>query len=194
MKTLRATLVPLAAFALIWLAMPGASFVPKGYLSTPQARAAHQQRWGEPWTSLNVSAGILQRIREPIIAPIRGIQPVFRVAQSWHLYRDGPRPIRRMEVWVDTALVYRTGDPEYDWREGVFRNRRIRPMAESLVVRKKARNRLGIGRLIVQLATQDFPDASRVEIRSVWARRGKTPAVHHSMTATGPDWALEDSP
>ena len=194
MKTLRATLVPLAAFALIWLAMPGASFVPPGYLATPQAREAHQQRWGEPWTGLNVSAGILQRIRQPIVAPIRGIQPVFRVAQSWHLYRDGPRPIRRMEVWVDATLVYRTGDPDHAWRAGTFRNRRIRPMTESLVVRKKARNRLGLGRLIVKLATQDFPDAKRIEIRSTWGRRTATPVVHHFMTASGPDWTLEDSP
>ena len=38
------------------------------------------------------------------------------------------------------------------------------------------------------------PDAQTVEIRSVWAKRGGEPSVHHAMTAEAPDWALVDAP
>ena len=194
MLTLRAIAVPLAALALIWLAMPGASFVPRGHLATPTKRNAHRAKWGEPWTSLNAAAGFMQRVREPVARRLHPIQPIFRVAQSWHLYRDGPAPIRRMEIWVDDRLVYRTQDDDHTWNRAIFRNRRIRPMAESTVVKKRARNRLGLGRLIVEEARTDFPDAQTVEIRSVWAKRGGEPSVHHAMTAAAPGWALVDTP
>lgn len=192
MKTVRAILIPLAALILFWLAMPGVSFVPYGHLASDKSRAAHYTRWGEPWTSLNVAAGHLQRIRMPIAKRIGGFQPIFRISQSWHLYRDGPSTIRRMEIWVDDELRYRTEDNQYDWRESTFRNRRIRPMAETMVSIPKARNRLGLGRAIVTAARDDFPNAQSVEIRSTWARRGKPATVHHYMTAHAPDWNLED--
>lgn len=194
MHAVRAVLVPLAAAILFWVAMPGVSFVAPGHLSNTKSRAKFEKRWGEPWTTINATAGQLERVRDPIAKTIGAFQPVFRISQSWHLYRDGPSRTRRMEVWVDGALQYRSGDPEYAWRAPVFQNRRIRPMAESLVIRPGAKNRIGLGRAIVNYAQADFPGIERIEIRSTWARRNRPATVHHTMTAAAPDWALVDSP
>ena len=66
-------------------------------------------------------------------------------------------------------------------------------MAESLVKRAKAKNRIGLSRFIVERARADFPEAQRIEIRSLTGRRpGKSLRIHHSMVATAPDWNIED--
>jgi hypothetical protein len=98
-----------------------------------------------------------------------------------------------MEIHVDDQVVYRTMDPDANWLEPVLRNRRVRPMAESLVKKAKAANRIGLSRFIVERARADYPDAQRIEIRSLTGRRpGKRLRVHHSMVATAPDWDIED--
>ena len=135
MRNLKAIGILFAAILLFWLGMPGVAFLSPNHLKSPAKQSTFRARWGEPWTTISIASAELNRFRLPIARALGGLQPVFRVSQAWHLYRDGPRTIRRMEIVVDGERVYRTNDPTLDWRSGTFRNRRIRPMAESLTIK-----------------------------------------------------------
>jgi hypothetical protein len=192
MRNLKAIGILFAAILLFWLGMPGVAFLSPNHLKSPAKQAKFRARWGEPWTTISIASAELNRFRLPIARALGGLQPVFRVSQAWHLYRDGPRTIRRMEIVVDGERVYRTNDPTLDWRSGTFRNRRIRPMAESLTIKPRAGNRKGLGQHIVTAVREDFPAASTIQIRSVWSKRGKKESTHHWMSAEAPTWALKD--
>jgi len=192
MRNLKAIGILFAAILLFWLGMPGVSFLSSNHLKTPGKQAKFRARWGEPWTTISIAGAELNRFRIPIAKSLGGFQPVFRISQAWHLYRDGPKTIRRMEIVVDGERVYRTNDSELDWRSSTFRNRRIRPMAESLTIKPRAGNRKGLGRYIVTAVREDFPESTSIEIRSVWSKRGKKESVHHWMSAEPPTWKLKD--
>ena len=192
MRNLKAIGVLFAAILLFWLGMPGVAFLRLNHLNTPAKQARFMARWGEPWTSISIAGAELNRFRSPSARSLGRFQPIFRISQSWHLYRDGPKTIRRMEILVDGERVYRTNDSDLEWRSSTFRNRRIRPMAESLTIKPRAGNRKGLGRYIVTAVREDFPGATAVEIRSVWSKRGKKESIHHWMSAESPSWELKD--
>jgi len=191
MNSLKATAI-LCAYALfLWLAMPGISFLKTDFLRSQKSQVKFEEKYGSIATRLAVLAGDINRYRRPIAEKLGGFQPVFRMRQSWHLYRDGPRTIRRMEIRVNGKTRYRTGHDDFNWKIGVFRNRRIRPMAETFTKKPKASNPMGLMRYIVSQAREDFPEAEHVEIRALWGLRGQKQTVHHRVVATAPDWTLE---
>ncbi len=192
MKTLRTILLTAVYLGLLVVAAPGLSFLKPSLLSSESSRARFERRFGQPAAVAARAATEINRLRRPAAAAIGGFQPVFRVRQSWHLYRDGPSTIRRLEIWVDDARVYRTGDATLNWSEAVLRNRRIRPIAETLVKKPNAKNRLGLARYVVAMARQDFPEAESIELRSVWGDRAGEESVHHAIRASAPTWSLED--
>jgi len=192
MKTAKAILITAVYLVLLIIAAPGLSFLKSGTLRTEKAQVEFREDHGAVAEMLATAAADLNRARRPIAKALGGFQPVFRVRQVWHLYRDGPSTIRRLEVRVDDRTIYRTGDPELNWAEAVLRNRRIRPMAETLVKKPRAKNRVGLGRYILTRARAEFPDAKTIEIRSIWAKRRRSPKLHHRMVARAPEWTLED--
>ncbi len=192
MKTPKAIILTAVYLILLIVAAPGISFLKPSLLRTEKARTEFRDDYGPLLERVARAAADLHRAQRPVAKALGGFQPIFRVRQSWHLYRDGPSTIRRMEVRVDGEPVYRTLDPALRWSEDIFRNRRIRPMAETLVKKPRAKNRAGLGRYIVDRARADFPDAEVVEIRSLWARRGQEATTHHRMIASAPSWTLED--
>lgn len=191
MNPVKASVILFAYAALLCLSMPGISFLRPSFLATPSKVATFEATHGPVATGLAQVAADINRARMPIAQAVGGFQPIFRVRQVWHLYRDGPRTIRRMEVLVDGEIIYRTGDDALNWNASVFRNRRIRPMAETFTIKPKAKNPRGLVRYIVQQAREDFPDASQVEVRATWGNRHRPGKVNHRMVASAPDWALE---
>jgi hypothetical protein len=98
-----------------------------------------------------------------------------------------------LEIRIDGVIVYRTLDPQLTWLEPILRNRRIRPVVESMTSKPKARNRTGLARLIVTQARNDFPKVRQVEIISLYGQRpGKKLRSHHRMVAGEPEWTLQD--
>ena len=192
MKTPKAIILAAVHLILLVVAAPGISFLKPNLLRTDKAKAEFREDYGPGLEKVASAVADLRRAQRPAAKALGGFQPVFRIRQSWHLYRDGPSTIRRMEVRVDGVPVYRTLDPTLRWSERIFRNRRIRPMAETLVKKPRAKNRAGLGRYIVDRARADFPDAEIIEIRSLWAKRGREAKTHHRMVASAPSWTLED--
>ena len=192
MNATKATAILLVHLLLLVVAMPGVSFLKSSLLSDHASEDQFERRYGSALTQVAQAMKTVNTYRRPLAKTVGGFQPVFRIRQAWHLYRDGPSTIRRMEILVDGTVVYRTNDPEFDWQQAIFRNRRIRPMAETLVKKPRAKNRIGLARFIVQKVQEDFPDAERVDIVSRWGGRGGPGKVHHSIVARAPTWTLED--
>jgi hypothetical protein len=133
-----------------------------------------------------------RELRLPLVAKVGWPQKVFRIRQSWHLYRDGPSMVRRMEVRVDGELLYRSEDPDHRWQTARLDNRRVRPMVETTAMKAKARNAAGLTRYIRDLARADHPDAQAVEIVFTSGRfPGVNAKAHHGWVARAPDWKLE---
>ena len=98
MRIFRASCILLAYLFLLLLGTPGLDFLPPRYLQSAQAKEAMTQAYGSLTTQIATAAADLNRSRLKLEKHIGKIQPIFRVAQSWHLYRDGPSTIRRMEI------------------------------------------------------------------------------------------------
>ena len=193
MRVFRAICILVAHLILLGLGTPGLDLLPRQYLRSEKAQARMEAKYGATQTAIAVVAADLNRKRFWIEDTAGKIQPVFRIAQSWHLYRDGPTAIRKLEVQVDGVPVYRTNDANLDWLAPILRNRRIRPVTETTVAKAKAGNRLGLGRLIVERAKADFPRVRRIDIVSLAGQRpGENLQPRHRMVATAPDWKLED--
>jgi hypothetical protein len=189
----RAICILAAHAALLLLGTPGLDFLPPKHLQSKRSQNAMEAQHGAFKTQLAVAAADLNRLRLPIEDSIGQIQPIFRIAQSWHLYRDGPRQTHKLEIRIDGVIVYRTLDPQLTWLDPILRNRRIRPVVESMVTKPKAGNRMGLGRLIVTQARNDFPKVRQVEIISLYGQRpGKKLRAHHRMVARAPEWTLQD--
>jgi hypothetical protein len=147
---------------------------------------------GQPGAVRELAIWVNHHLRMPLYRPTAGLQKVFRIRQSWHLYRDGPGQVRRLEIWVDDQPVHRSEDRDLDWLEPELSNRRLRPMVETLVKDGKAKNVPGLSRYIVARVREDFPEAQSVELRAL---RGRFPGTelteHHRITAQAPRWTLE---
>ncbi|MEC7949473.1 MAG: hypothetical protein VX265_18035 [Myxococcota bacterium] len=136
-------------------------------------------------------AGFNEGLRRPVARALRPVERLFRVSQEFHLYRDGPNRVDRLEVLIDDVLVYRTRDAAHDWRAAQFGNRHFRPMVATAALKPAAANQEGICRWIVARAREDFPDAREVEIRSTRTRFGvDEPWVRFSRVARDPDWVV----
>jgi len=193
MRTFRAIGILLAYLFLLVLGAPGLDFLPFGYLQSTRAQERMEKRHGPTAAQLAKAAADINRFRFKFEDTIGKVQPIFRVAQSWHLYRDGPADIHKLEIHVDGVPVYRTLDPKLDWMDPTMRNRRIRPVVESMVTKPKASNRWGLGRFIVERARADFPKIQQVDIISLSGKRpGDRLQQKHSLVAKAPDWQLKD--
>lgn len=129
------------------------------------------------------------RVRQPIYDRLEILQRPLRARQSWHLYRDGPNRVRRIEIRVDDQLIHRSADPDFAWRAPQLRNRHLRPVVQNVTTKPDSPNWRGLARWVVAQARRDFPDAERVDIV---ARVGRFPgtelADHHRYVAEAPDW------
>lgn len=190
MKHIKALLVLYLHFLLLLLGTPALDFQrPSDFDSTEEIDAVRDQV-GEPWTSLLLWTVAFNRdVRGPVYELFADVQRPFRIRQSWHLYRDGPKRVRRLEIRVDGTLVHRSSDDAYAWREQQLRNRRLRPVAEAVAGKTGSPNWRGLVRWIVQEARLDFPEAQEVTVTATEARFPGTDAtVDHSYVARAPDW------
>lgn len=129
-------------------------------------------------------------VRLPIYQWVDDPQRVFRIRQSWHLYRDGPQRIARLEIWADDALLYRTADPAFPWHAEIFRDRRMRPVVESSTWDPEAANWRGLLRLCVERVQAEHPATRRVALKATRAAFPGTGdvTVHHVFEAAAPAW------
>jgi hypothetical protein len=178
----RAVAVALAAAAMFVLATPGMD----GFGDGPVPDDANA--WEAFWRRVNTS------VRMPVVRALEPLQPPLRLHQGWSLYPSGPNKVRRMEIRVDGALVYRSNDGDADWLAAVLRYRRVRPVVASTCL-ERSRNDVELIGYIVRRARADFPDVSEVEVRCTiepWPEHGpKPPRVVVRYTARAPDFAVQ---
>ena len=188
----RASLVLLVAVVMGILATPGLDFMPKGALQTKASTAVVESRLGP--LGVEVARGVVafnRNVRLPMVKLLEPVQKPFRVAQTWNLYRDGPRRVRRMEIQVDGAPVYRTGSDTLDWAQVELANRKLRPVLETTARGRSSRNWRGRSRYIVEKARGDFPDAQQISLLFLV---GDFPGVRmeesHRIEAAAPLWIV----
>jgi hypothetical protein len=189
-RHLTAALVLLAHALLLCFGTPGMDFLKRTELQSEADRAALRAKLGRPWADLGIALADLNRaVRLPILSAIGAIQRPPRVRQSWHLYRDGPSQVRRLEILADGVLLHRSADDSLGWRAAQLRNRRLRPMIETSVRQTDAANWRGLARWVVAEVRRDLPDTRAVELRAVWSPfPGDAPTWHHSFLAEAPDF------
>ena len=173
------------------LGTPGLDlFGPNSMLPGSRERAEQLEQplgWFPVW-----AADLNRSVREPIVKLVAPLQRPLRLAQAWGLYGRGPNFVRTFEVRVDGELVYRAGDPDYDWHRSVFRYRKIRPILDAHCG-GTSKNSRGLSRYIARAARQDWPEAKVVEVScSVreWDGSGSV-QVRQRRRLTGPKWGAE---
>jgi len=194
MSHLRAILILLAYATLFIVGTPGLDHL--GWRLKTHEEAMLRKQFGD---SVADGAKALtawnKEYRAPLTKRLGKFQPVFRVRQSWNLYRDGPYKIFRLEIRVDDTPVYRTEDSGLDWLAPQLRNRRLRPVVETTVKKKKSANWRGLSRFVVAEARTQWPEAQKVELISLRSKRpGNQSRVQHRIVATAPDWTPEKTP
>lgn len=186
----RAVAVLLAGFSMLMLGMPGLDLLgPKRFAPGSKERADILE---EPWGRISVGAADLNRaVREPIVAVLTPIQRPLRMAQSWGLYGGGPAKLRRLEIYVDGRLVFRSNDPEATWLEPALRYRRIRPVVDAHCM-GKSKNTPGLMTWIVRRAREDFPEATHLRLQCTEQKRGgdRSITVRMLRVAAAPDWRV----
>ncbi len=189
---LRAALVGCVAVAMGILATPGLDFIPSNALKSQRDRDRVEERVGA--AGMRVAEGVYgfnRRIRMPLVRLLEPIQKPFRIAQTWNLYRDGPRRVRRMEIQVDGVPVYRTGDPVLQWLGPQLGSRKIRPVLETTTRSRRSRNWKGISRYIVEKAREDYPQAEEVALLFlVGDFPGTRMEESHRIVAQEPLWLV----
>jgi hypothetical protein len=204
LRHLQALLVLLAFAAVLILGTPGLDHQDWRDLDEPDERAAlREAAAGRPAgpalaTLILATADLNRHLRQPLYDLLAPIQRPFRIRQSWHLYRDGPTRVRRLEISVDGRLVHRSSDPAFAWRDAQLRNRHLRPILENVARRVDSPNWRGALRWIVAEARADWPQAERIEVVATIARYPGTEARRsHGWIARAPDWVAtvaEDAP
>lgn len=188
MSRLRAVFLAAVYLGLFALATPGIDSL--GSRLNKQARQEALDE-GVPKFVLDGIAAV-GRARRPFLKYLTPLQRPLRIEQSWGLYGSGVSRVRRMEVFLDGALVYRTEDDEHDWMEPVFRNRRLRPMVDTVSRKPNARNRDGLMWLIAERAVSARPETSEIEVRFTVARfPGTDPRTAHAFRMVPPEWTPE---
>lgn len=191
MAHLRAALILCVMATLLLVGTPGLDHL-GSRLSARKARLL-EKRFGPMIASgAQTLVGINANVRTPITRKLGVFQPVFRVRQSWNLYRDGPHKVYRLEVRVDGAPVFRSGSAELGWLAPQLGNRRIRPVVESTTKKFRSANWRGLSRFIVAEARAEWPEATSVELVALRGRRpGKRLRPTHRIISSAPDWGLE---
>ena len=180
------------------LATPGLDGAPPGFMRSEQSIKRVSK--AAPPASLPVLKffGYLNaELRRPLVQFLTPLQRPLRIEQTWRLYGDGPRLVRKMEILIDDEVVYRSGDAELDWEEASWRQRRLRPVPSTLAdhcrKRKQPLNREGLSRLVMERALRDLPDAHRVEIRLLSGRfPDEELRASHGVVREAPDWTMVD--
>ena len=109
-------------------------------------------------------------VRRPLAERLEWTQRVPRVSHSWHLYRDGPGAIRRLEIWVDDELWFRSQDAEHTWRKDQLTMRKFRPMVSTTASDPRAQNWRGMVRWVAREAAKDKPSLQEVRVQGVKSR------------------------
>jgi hypothetical protein len=188
---LRAALVALVALTLLCAGAPGLDFTPAD-IESPASRDREVAE-SAPWLQPLYRAALVFEVdvRRPIVRQFQPIEKLFRIAQSWHLYRNGPGRVARLEIWADDVLLHRSLDDEHAWLEPILRNRRVRPVAEAVVSANGGRSEIQFTQFIVGRILADRPDTRVVEVRATWSPwPGDKPKVHHAYVAEAPDWKV----
>lgn len=177
---LRAAAVLLVGGAMLMAGFPGLDFLGAKRLKA-KAPALGVAGAGLVWFD--------QTVRLPVAREVKPVERLFRVSQEFHLYRDGPSRVDRLEILVDGELVYRTRDDAYAWRADQLGNRHFRPMVATAAQKADAANQRGICRWVVAQARADFPQAQEVRLQSTRTRFGvDAPHVRFSRVARAPGW------
>ncbi|RME25070.1 MAG: hypothetical protein D6798_09755 [Deltaproteobacteria bacterium] len=192
MNHLRAFLVLVAHLLLLLLGTPGLDLMKPEDFDEPAEQEAARARHGPLLGALLVEiAWVDEHLRLPVYERVAPIQRPFRARQSWHLYRDGPDRVRRLEIRVDGRLVHRSADPAHAWGAAWLRNRRIRPVMQAVARRPGSPNRRGMVRAIIHAARRDFPEAGEITVTATRAPfPGTEAAPTHRYVAVAPDWAV----
>ena len=185
---IRGALVLFSLVCILVLGFPGLDAI--GESQWRPGSAKRKELVAQPGGFLVAAAADLNRaVRMPIVRALTPLQRPLRLAQTWGLYPGGPHWALHMEISVDERLVYRSEDPEYTWLRSTLHYRRIRPMGDA-ICHATSKNRRGFIRYITRRARQDYPDATRVDIRcfkTAWPGTGKRrQSVHHVSEA--PAW------
>ena len=169
---------------------PGLDYLGAKDFVTPKSQELLRRQMPEIGVKAAMAIGSFnRRVRLPLVRKTQWVQKPFRVAQTWNLYRDGPRRINRMEIWVDGELVHRTADSEHDWLTPQLRSRRVRPMVESTTRQKNSKNWEGLSRYIAARAQLEFAGVQKVEIRARQVRfTGGEESTKHRILVEAPDW------
>lgn len=186
MSQLRAMLIGSVYVVLFILSMPGIDS-----FGLTEAKRKQVLEYGVPAVFLDALVGLVEA-RRPVLKLLTPLQRPLRIEQSWGLYGSGPNRVRRMEVWLDDALAYRSGDRDHDWLEPTFRNRRLRPVVETAASKANTRNRVALLALIAERATASDPELTRIEVRFTVGRfPGTESRVAYSFAMQSPDWTPE---
>ena len=110
----RAVLLALVYIVVFILATPGLDGLPVRFLQTEQSIRRVSRDLPE-WavSALSAVSTINRDYRLPVVRKLTPIQRPLRIEQTWRLYGDGPRLVRRMEIRVDDEAIYRSGDPDF---------------------------------------------------------------------------------
>jgi len=189
-ENLRGGLLLTVYAAMLIAAPPALDFLPKNQFKTPESRAKASEQYGALPVAFAAAVSAANReLRIPAASTLLPVQRMFRIEQTWNFYAGGLDKLHRLEVWVDDAMVYRSGDPEHDWFAPQLTTRRLRPIVQATVVTRSSRNARSLARFVVSHAREDFPEARTITLK---ATRGHFPGtemrVHHTLTAEAPDW------
>jgi hypothetical protein len=186
---LRAALLAVVYLGLLVLATPGIDSLGMDGLSRKERQLGRQA--GVPEVALD-ALELIGDVRRPLVRLLTPLQRPLRIEQSWGLYGGGVASVRRMEILLDETLVYRTEDREHDWLEPVLRNRRLRPMVDTVSRKPGSENRDALRWLIADRAAAEHPELSRIEVRfTVAPFPGTDPKLAHAFAMRPPDWAPE---
>jgi hypothetical protein len=177
------------AFMLIQAA-PGFDFMNRNDYDEEDEKAEAIKSHGELVGQVVIALYAFNReYRRPVVDKLKNVERLFRIAQDWNLYRDGPSRVRRLEVSIDGELMHRSADPAYTWLNPQLRNRRLRPVLENAARKENISNWPGVMRFLVGEALKIRPDAKEVKVEATWSRfPGEEPTVHHAWLAAAPDW------
>jgi hypothetical protein len=188
---IRAALVLLVASMLLCAGAPWFDYVPLSIRSsaTIEHAVATSPSWLRPLHRAMLTFEV--DVRRPLASQLKPIERVFRISQSWHLYRNGPSKVARLEIWADDTLLHRSLDDEHDWLEPILRCRRVRPVAEAVVSADGGRSEIGFTNFVVGRIRAERPETKKVELRATWSTwPGTKPEVHHTFLARAPDWKV----
>jgi len=185
---LRAGALLFTYISLFVLATPGLESLPSSRQELEETRDDFP---GSLFAITEAAMWVEENFRGPLVDVMTPIQRPLRLEQSWALYGSGPHSALRMEIVIDSTLVYRTQDPEHRWLTPQLQHRRIRPMLSSMVTKKNPDNRVGLERFILTQAQAEWPAAEAVELRFT-----RTPypdddtETFRIRRATAPDWTF----